>query len=138
VLDGGSTRQDSPPSGLVTVPFEIRVESADVAARVVVAGELDLATADRLRGAVMPELEAARTVLVNLADCTFIDSIGLSVLVDAARHVERSGEGAVAIVSPSSIVRRLIEITQLDSVIPVFESEDEAARGLTASGAPAD
>src|SRR6266542_1301570 len=117
----------------VTAPLEVRVERGGDAARVVVAGELDVATADRLRDVLTAEIDSERPVLVDLEDCSFIDSVGLSVLIAAAQQAGRS----LAIVSPSPAVKRLIEITQLDSLIPVFGSKADAIAGL-ASQAPAE
>ena len=117
----------------MTKAMEVTVRRADAAARVVVVGEVDLASADRLREALDSELGSGRPVLVDLESCTFIDSVGLSVLIQAA---QRAGS-ALGIVSPSAAVRRLIELTQLDSLIPVFESEADAA-DITSSRAPAE
>jgi anti-sigma B factor antagonist len=118
----------------LTTPLDVRIERGDGTAKVAVAGEVDLANADRLREALRSALEEARMVLVDLEACTFIDSVGLSVLVEAAR----GGEGAdevLCIVSPSAAVRRLIELTQLETLIPVFDSEADATARLAASEA---
>jgi len=113
--------------------MDVTIRRADAAARVVVAGEVDLASADRLREALESELGSGRPILVDLASCTFIDSVGLSVLIQAAQRAGRT----LGIVSPSPAVRRLIELTQLESLIPVFESEADAA-DLTSSRAAAE
>jgi anti-anti-sigma factor len=120
------------------MPMEVTVEHESGAARIVVAGEVDLATADRLREALRSELSSAQRLLVDLQACTFIDSVGLSVLVEAARNAKLGGEAEIAIVSPSPAVRRLLELTQLDSLIPVFESGAGAREGLASTGTPAE
>jgi anti-sigma B factor antagonist len=117
----------------VNAPLDVKVEHGDVAARVVVAGEVDLATADRLREGLRSALGSDRPVIVDLSDCNFIDSIGLSVLIDAAHRAERSGRVELGIASPSASVRRLIELTQLESLIPVFDSTADAAASFAAS-----
>lgn len=119
----------------MTVPMDVRVENG-AAARVVVSGEVDLATADRLREALRDALDSAKPVVVDLGGCTFIDSVGLGVLLDAARRSERGGNRRLGLVSLTAPVKRLIELTQIDSVIPVFDSDDEAASRLLASQAP--
>ncbi len=114
--------------------MKVTVEREGPTARVVVAGEVDLSTADRLREALRSELDSARPVLVDLEDCTFIDSVGLSVLVEAAQRAQGSDGAGLGIVAPSAAVRRLIELTQLHSLIPVFDSTVDAANGLTPAG----
>jgi anti-anti-sigma factor len=118
----------------MTAPLDVRVERAGAAARITVAGELDVATADRLRDALNSELDSTQQTIVNLEECSFIDSVGLSVLIAAAQQAGHT----LAIASPSAAVRRLVEITQLDSLIPVFDSEAEALAGLDSSEALAD
>jgi len=116
----------------VTAPMEVTVAHNGAAATVVVAGELDLSSADRLRDALRGEVDAGRPVLVDLRSCTFIDSVGLSVLIQAAQRGR-----TLAIVSPSAAVRRLLELARLESLIPVFDSEAEAG-ALAASQASAE
>jgi anti-anti-sigma factor len=110
-------------------PLQVTVERDGATARLIVAGEIDLSTADRFREALRAELDSARRVLIDLARCTFIDSVGLSVLVEASGRRFIANAPAIGIVSPSEPVRRLIELTQLESLIPVLDSE---------AGAPSD
>jgi anti-anti-sigma factor len=105
--------------------MDVTVERDRGTARVTVVGEIDLATADRLREVLIAELDSSPRVNIDLARCTFIDSVGLSVLVEAARRRSNGSEPALAITSPSAPVRRLIELTQLNSLIPVLDSASE-------------
>lgn len=74
-----------------------------------VGGEIDLTTA--------PELDACLGavdggVLIDMTGVTFVDSVGLSVLI--THHLRRLREGAaLRIVAMSQPVRRLLEITGL-------------------------
>ena len=86
-----------------------------------VLGELDMATALELRGALQPD--GGRPMIVDLAETTFIDSSGLNALV-AAWHL-----GTVAAVRhPSPIVLRAIEISGLGEVLTI---ETEQGLGRT-------
>jgi len=62
----------------------------DGLARLRVAGDVDLATAQIVRQAIGEALdEGAREVELDLAEVGFLDSTGLSVLLHAARDVDR-------------------------------------------------
>jgi anti-sigma B factor antagonist len=88
-----------------------------------VAGELDLAVAERLREAL--ERCQGPHVLVDLADCRFIDSTGIATLVRA--HQSAAGEGRLlAVHSPRDQVRRVFEISGLTANGLVFETREEA------------
>lgn len=77
---------------------------------IAVAGELDLATADRLSDAI--ERAAGNDTLISLEACEFIDSSGLAVILRANQLGRESGR-RVVIHSPSAPVRRVLEVTGL-------------------------
>ncbi len=89
-----------------------------------VVGELDLSTIAALDAELELSLPAGR-VVVNLSECTFIDSSALRSLVRAQRAVSEGG-GSLALVAPSQAARRVLEVTALDRFIPVFETVAEA------------
>ncbi len=89
-----------------------------------VVGELDLSTIAALDAELELSLPAGR-VVVNLSECTFIDSSALRSLVRAQRAVSEGG-GNLALVAPSQPARRVLEVVALDRFIPVFETVAEA------------
>ena len=89
-----------------------------------VVGELDLSTIAALDAELELSLPAGR-VIVNLSECTFIDSSALRSLVRAQRAVSEGG-GSLALVAPSQPARRVLEVAALDRFIPVFETVAEA------------
>ena len=90
--------------------FEAKA-SADSGIEVVaIKGELDLATAPQLREVLEPIAERAQALLVDLANCEFIDSTGLAALVAAAERVHER-DGRFALCCPNSSVRRLLEVS---------------------------
>ena len=89
-----------------------------------VVGELDLSTIAALDAELELSLPVGR-VVVNLSECTFIDSSALRSLVRAQRAVSEGG-GSLALVAPSQAARRVLEVTALDRFIPVFETVAEA------------
>ena len=86
----------------------------------VLAGELDIATAPRLRTSVSDVLAAdpPQVLVLDLSGLAFVDATGISVLVAAQRAVTSRG-GSLCVRSPSRLVRRLIRLLDLEAVLPV-------------------
>lgn len=116
--------------------FSVDRESLGSVEAVGVSGELDQATVPELRSALDGALEQAdAAVFIDLSDCEFIDSTGLSLLVEAQRRcAERDRGFAVCCARPE--VARLLELTGIDSAIRLFATRDEAIASLD-SGQPA-
>ena len=69
--------------------------------------------------------EGHANVLVHLAGVTDIDAHGLGELAWGLTMLRRSG-GGMALIAPCRWVRRLLALTRLDTILPVFESECDA------------
>lgn len=97
-------------------------------------GELDLATATRLAGAVQEA--AARVprprVVIDLVDLDFCDSTGLRALVGAVKEVEVLGGRAVVAARPGGPLERLLELAGLREFLRLCPSADEARERLSA------
>jgi anti-sigma B factor antagonist len=90
-------------------------------------GELDLYTEPVLRRA----LEAAfkhrpTSVVVDLTKCSLIDSTGLGILVRANKRLNRAGKARISVACPDRNIRRVFEITTLDSVFAVHPTRSAA------------
>jgi anti-anti-sigma factor len=97
--------------------------------RVVVQGEIDLNLAGELQRRLAEASDgSASIVLVDLSGCLFIDSRGLSALLNAARRLTRTG-GALAVACPNPTPYRVFEITHTDETLNVARTE-EAAKEL--------
>jgi len=77
----------------------------------VAAGELDLASADRLMGAVseLPP-DSVTEILIDLREVDFIDSSGLRALIALRNSAKRNGH-ALTLIAPAPNVRRIFGIT---------------------------
>jgi anti-anti-sigma factor len=100
-------------------------------------GELDIATVDDLRN----DLRQARRshgehVILDLTDLEFMDSQGLSVIVNCHKSVTAAG-GSLALVAPRPIVRRTLEITGLAGRLGVFGSIEDAIAPRAAAASEA-
>ena len=96
--------------------------------------EIDITNADQLRVALLHA--AARpgpAVVVDLTRTRFCDSAGLHALIGAHKRAQAEGrQVSLAVTGPQ--VRRLITLTALDRLIPVYPSLDQALAHLPAPG----
>ncbi|GAA1764091.1 anti-sigma factor antagonist [Nonomuraea wenchangensis] len=93
---------------------------------VAVEGELDLFTAPFLRDEVRDAIkqDSAKLVL-DLQQLSFMDSSGLSVLIEAWRLATGEG-GGVSLAAPQAPVARILRTTGLDRRIKVYSDVDSA------------
>ena len=116
------------------LPFRVKLTVPSVGHAVVdLEGELDLFTAPRLQEALLEGIEhGARCVVVDLSAVTFIDSTALGLLIGAGKRLLRA-QGSLGIVCPHGGVRRLLELTGLDSVFVIYGTRKEALSALPAT-----
>jgi stage II sporulation protein AA (anti-sigma F factor antagonist) len=97
---------------------------------VVAEGDLDVGAASQLAAALDHPIESGKThVVLDLSDVDFVDSMAIHILVGAAREL-RQRFGRLVLVSRAPAVRRLIQLTAVDRVAPVFNTREAALRGL--------
>ncbi|MFO7447429.1 MAG: STAS domain-containing protein [Ignavibacteriaceae bacterium] len=75
------------------------------------------------------KVEGVNKLIIDLSEVETCDSSGLSAILVANRIVNSTG-GTMRLAAPSEKVYSLIKITQLDRVLPVCESVDEAFEEL--------
>jgi anti-sigma B factor antagonist len=93
-----------------------------------VSGEVDLYTAPQLRERIVELIdEGNHRILVSLEKVGFMDSTGLGVLVSGLKRVKEH-EGEFALVSTPPQILRLLKITGLDQVFPLYATVEEAVR----------
>jgi anti-anti-sigma factor len=86
-----------------------------------VRGELDHLQAPELQGAVQRALhEGARSLAIDCAEVTFIDSTGVSALIDAHERTSLRF-GTVTVRNAGTFLLRVFEMAELDRVL-LFES----------------
>jgi anti-anti-sigma factor len=79
----------------------------------------------------------APRVVLDLHKVALCDSSGLQLFLDTRQHAVAAG-GWLRLCGPQAMVRRVLEITNLTSILPVYESVDAAvsAPESTGSGPP--
>jgi anti-sigma B factor antagonist len=84
-----------------------------------ITGEIDAHSAPSLASA-MSELPDVDTVVADVTDVTFMDSSGLRVFADAARHAIESNKTLV-IAHPRTAIRRVVEISGLSDYLRLLD-----------------
>ena len=113
----------------VLVDIGLEVSDRDGWAVLTVTGEVDVATAPRLREQLIGLVSSERyRIVVDLEAVDFIDSTGLGVLIGALKRV-RSHDGDLALICSEPRVLRVFEITGLDRVFAIHPSLDLAVAG---------
>lgn len=97
----------------------------------VVQGEIDMATAPKLRQQIIALVGQGSTkIIIDLEGVEFIDSTGLGVLVGAVKRV-RTLDGALRVVCQRANLVELFELTKLTNVFSVFDTVDLAVSAPT-------
>jgi anti-sigma B factor antagonist len=90
--------------------LEIEITESDGRRTIRPRGEIDIHTCGRLERAFT---EGTGDVVLDLGEVTFIDSSGLRALLIGRDAVSNAG-GEFELVNPSTVVRRLLQITGLE------------------------
>jgi anti-anti-sigma factor len=90
--------------------------------RVVVAGELDLATEPQLRSRLERLLERNARVLLDLRELTFIDSSGIRLIIEVDEQARDDGTG-LRIVPGARAVQRIFAISGLLETLEFVEPD---------------
>lgn len=100
-------------------------------------GELDMSTVPGLEDPLQKLDGNGVLALINLSECDFIDSTGVAVIIHTWRRLDREadgeGGGRLVLCCPDQQVRRLLEITGVESSISTHDSQDEALAELQAA-----
>jgi anti-sigma B factor antagonist len=93
-------------------------------------GRLDITTAWQFR-LKLQECISKNTphLIVNLKDVNFIDSSGLTSLVAGMRDADKEN-GSFRICNVHPEAKLVFEVTMMDSVFEIFETEEEALEGV--------
>lgn len=97
-------------------------------------GEVDVYTAPDLKRQMISLLEEGRSeMVVDLTKVEYLDSTALGVLIGGLKRV-REREGNLSLICPSPRIRRVFEITGLDKIFDIYNSENEARAEVVGKG----
>ena len=105
-------------------PLDVTTEQHPGQTRVVLIGELDIASTQMLENELSAiEANSPGTLVLDLRRVEFIDSTGLRALI-AADERARSDGRRLAVVRGQNAVERLLAVTQLDQRLDIVEDPD--------------
>ena len=112
--------------------FEFSEESSDGGAHIIsVNGEIHVSTAPEFAQGLTEAIESGKTaVVLDMSGVEFIDSTGLSVLLNGLRLVNQK-RGRLALVCANPTVLRLFQITKLDGTFDIFDDRAQAIAHVT-------
>ncbi|MBN1437633.1 MAG: STAS domain-containing protein [Sedimentisphaerales bacterium] len=89
-------------------------------------GDIDMSRSSELREQILDVLQQKPAALViNMTDVAFMDSSGLATLVEAMQLSQRHGS-SLRLTGLATRVRSVFEISRLDTIFEIYESESEA------------
>ena len=95
------------------------------------AGRLDITTAWQFRLKLQECIsKITPNLVVNLSQVNFIDSSGLTSLVAGMRDADKA-KGSFRICNVHPEAKLVFEVTMMDSVFSIFETEEEALEGAS-------
>jgi anti-sigma B factor antagonist len=103
----------------------IEVRQGHDYAIVAAAGEIDIYTVTRLRERLFEIAASGRPLVVDFDQVSFIDSVGLAMLVGTANRAAAHGSGLQVACAPPKI-RQLLRLAGLDRRIALPHTLDEA------------
>jgi anti-anti-sigma factor len=125
--------------------MQIQVEPQDDHAILHLRGEFDTYYVPRLQKEIEDlQKSGVHHVVLNLRLVKFINSTALGAIIKASKSLGANG-GRLVLSRPSPFCRDIVQKVGLDRVVPIYDSDEEAAAGLfagkaaparTAEGAP--
>ena len=107
--------------------LEVETRKGEGLAHVVLRGELDLSTVDKVEKALATLHEGDDEVLVlDLSGLTFLDSTGLRLMVTADQRAQKEGRRLVIVKGPDT-VQRVFSITKLDETLEMVDDVSQVA-----------
>ena len=100
------------------------------------AGALDLGTAPQLKQAVDAYARTGQTIVIDLREVEFVDSMGLAALV-RVRHRALSRGAVLRLIAPPAPAWKVFTLTGLDRVFDWVEGEDVSSTRAAPPPAPA-
>jgi anti-sigma B factor antagonist len=108
------------------------LDNGEATAKVALKGRLDIAGSEVVALPLATLAGAKRGLIIDMSGVSFIASIGLRHLVSAAKALSRRN-GRLVLLKPSTLVADVIVTSGLAELLPIVQSESEAATALGAA-----
>ncbi|NIQ40426.1 MAG: anti-sigma factor antagonist [Proteobacteria bacterium] len=118
----------------------MKIETVDLSRNnihlVKVVGRLDAAFSAQLEDEIDQVLKETKKIIMDFSGVTYLSSSGLRVLLSVKKETE--DQGGLVLINLADIVKRIIQVAELDNFLLLADSVDEAMKILekkTASSA---
>jgi anti-anti-sigma factor len=108
--------------------FRVSVVRASGSNVLAVAGDFDLASAGKFHQARDVVLADPGGVIVDLSECGFIDSTGISCVIQTLQLARRTGRPFALVGSAMRL--KVLEVVGLPELVPYFHTRAEALQAL--------
>lgn len=110
--------------------LDVQIRMADDIPIVDLSGDIDAYTCSKLRETIVGLLnEGESRVVIGMANVGYIDSSGLGTLVGGLRRACEQN-GALAISGANPQIQKVLMITGLNKVFPLYDTEIEAVKSI--------
>jgi anti-sigma B factor antagonist len=109
-------------------PISIRVQDREGVPVASLEGEVDIANASEVRDQLLALLSNRPPgLIVDLSNVTFFDSRGVHVMLELAERMRARNMQLRLVVPDSNMIKRVLQLTHLDSVVPLDAAVEDAA-----------
>ena len=98
------------------------IEEHDECTILHLSGDIDLSRSPAARSAILDCLQQPRSLLVDLAEVSYIDSSGVASLVEGFQ-LSRQKKQAFALIGVSDAALNVLRLARLDQVFPIFATQ---------------
>ncbi|MEX2365544.1 MAG: STAS domain-containing protein, partial [Pseudohongiellaceae bacterium] len=89
-----------------------------------ISGEVDMQYSPAVREKILESVDKGRTVLIDLAEVSYIDSSGIASLIEGLQAA-RKANLPYGLLRVSDAATQVLSLTRLDNVFPMYDSLDE-------------
>lgn len=116
----------------MTDPASFSSTRLDGATVLDIRGEVDILNAAELRSAIQAAANnSTGPVIVSLSRVVYFDSQTLEILVDFAKRMALNRRHVALVAPPESPPRKLLDVSGIGAVIPIYASVEEAYTSIT-------
>jgi anti-anti-sigma factor len=111
----------------VSAPAQIVLERRGGHVVAHLSGEVDMSNADYIRDQLLASTpNDALALVLDITSTRYLDSAAIEVLFDLSRRLARRRQELRLVMPPESPLRRVIELTEVHTAAPVYESLEAA------------
>jgi anti-sigma B factor antagonist len=108
-------------------PAEIVLDRRDGSVVARLSGEVDMSNATYVRDQLLRSMSNdALALVLDISGCRYLDSAAIEVLFDLSRRLGRRRQALRLVMPPESPLRRVIELTEVNTAAEVHESLETA------------